>query len=150
VTGHTVGVGVGATLITEALPEPTRTLRLLERERVTLFRGWPDQAEALARHVRDAGADLSTPAAGKSGCVAAARTAGTAGGTGEVFGMTETFGPCRGYPADTDMPESAWGSCGKPLPGMEIRIVDTDYGAPVRTGTAGTIQVCGPHVMRGM
>ena len=39
----------GATLITEEAPQPETTLRLLERERVTLFRGWPDQAEALAR-----------------------------------------------------------------------------------------------------
>ena len=31
----------GATLISEAQPEPERTLRLLERARVTLFRGWP-------------------------------------------------------------------------------------------------------------
>ncbi len=39
----------GATLVTEQIPQPETTLRLLERERVTLFRGWPDQAEALAR-----------------------------------------------------------------------------------------------------
>jgi len=44
------GVGANlATLITEQIPRPETTLRLLERERVTLFRGWPDQAEALAR-----------------------------------------------------------------------------------------------------
>jgi hypothetical protein len=35
------------------------TLRLLERERVTLFRGWPDQGEALARQSASVGADLS-------------------------------------------------------------------------------------------
>ena len=33
-------------------PEPARTLPFLERERVTLFRGWPDQAAALARDPR--------------------------------------------------------------------------------------------------
>ena len=31
--------------------------------------------------------------------------------------MTEAFGPYCGYPADTDMPRSAWGSCGKPFDG---------------------------------
>ena len=46
--------------------------------------------------------------------------------------MTESFGPYCGYRADTDMPESAWGSCGKPFPGMEVRIVDVDDGTPVR------------------
>ncbi|EUA26174.1 AMP-binding enzyme family protein [Mycobacterium intracellulare] len=49
----------GATLVTEELPRPETTLRLLERERVTLFRGWPDQAEALARHAGSVGVDLS-------------------------------------------------------------------------------------------
>ena len=34
----------GATLLTESTPEPGRTIHFLERERVTLFRGWPDQA----------------------------------------------------------------------------------------------------------
>ena len=38
----------GATLVTEEIPKPETTLRLLEREQVTLFRGWPDQAQALA------------------------------------------------------------------------------------------------------
>ena len=48
----------GATLVTEEIPRPEATLRLLERERVTLFRGWPDQAEALARHAGTVGVDL--------------------------------------------------------------------------------------------
>ena len=42
----------GATLLTEAMPEPERTLALLERERATLFRGWPDQAAAPRRRTR--------------------------------------------------------------------------------------------------
>ena len=50
----------GATLVTEPSPQPEATLRLLERERVTLFRGWPDQAEALARRADSVGADLSS------------------------------------------------------------------------------------------
>ena len=40
--------------------------------------------------------------------------------------MTEAFGPYCGYAADTDMPQTAWGSCGKPFPGMEVRIVDPE------------------------
>ena len=48
------------------------------------------------------------------------------------------------------MPESAWGSCGKPFPGMAVRIVDTGAGAPVPAGTVGMIQVRGPHILRGV
>jgi acyl-CoA synthetase (AMP-forming)/AMP-acid ligase II len=140
----------GATLITEAVPEPTQTLRLLERERVTLFRGWPDQAEALARHVRAAVVELSTLRPGSLEALLPPELRGPPGARAKLFGMTETFGPYCGYPADTDMPESAWGSCGKPFPGMEIRIVDTDTGAPVPAGIVGMIQVRGPHIMRGV
>ncbi len=50
----------GATLISEARPEPEHTLRLLEQARVTLFRGWPDQAATLAAHPGFADADLSS------------------------------------------------------------------------------------------
>jgi acyl-CoA synthetase (AMP-forming)/AMP-acid ligase II len=64
--------------------------------------------------------------------------------------MTESFGPYCGYPADTDMPHSAWGSCGKPFDGMEVRIVDPDTGQPVAAGTIGMIQIRGPHTLRGI
>jgi acyl-CoA synthetase (AMP-forming)/AMP-acid ligase II len=64
--------------------------------------------------------------------------------------MTESFGPYCGYRADTDMPRSAWGSCGKPFEGMEVRIVDPETGQPVPTGTVGVIQIRGPHTLRGI
>jgi acyl-coenzyme A synthetase/AMP-(fatty) acid ligase len=64
--------------------------------------------------------------------------------------MTESFGPYCGYPADTDMPRSAWGSCGKPFDGMQLRIVDPDTGRPVPAGTIGMIQIRGPHTLRGI
>jgi acyl-CoA synthetase (AMP-forming)/AMP-acid ligase II len=64
--------------------------------------------------------------------------------------MTEAFGPYCGYPADTDMPRSAWGSCGKPFAGTELRIVDPDTGEPVPAGTVGMIQIRGPNTLRGI
>jgi acyl-CoA synthetase (AMP-forming)/AMP-acid ligase II len=67
-----------------------------------------------------------------------------------LFGMTEAFGPFCGHPADTDMPPTAWGSCGKPFPGMEVRIVDPENGKPVAAGTVGMIQIRGPHTLRGI
>jgi acyl-CoA synthetase (AMP-forming)/AMP-acid ligase II len=73
-----------------------------------------------------------------------------AGARAKLFGMTESFGPYCGYPADTDMPRSAWGSCGKPFAGMEVRIVDPDTGQPVPADTIGVIQIRGPHTLRGV
>src|SRR6516165_6523678 len=143
----------GATLVTEEIPRPETTLRLLESERVTLFRGWPDQAETLARHADAAGADLSALRPGSLDALLPPDQRAQPGARATLFGMTEAFGPYCGYPADTDMPPSAWGSCGKPFPGMEVRIVDPDNphtGEPVATGTVGMIQIRGPHTLRGI
>lgn len=140
----------GATLFTEEVPHPQTTLRLLERERVTLFRGWPEQAEALAHQADSVGADLSSLRPGSLEALLSPDQRAQPGARAKLFGMTEAFGPYCGYRADTDMPRSAWGSCGKPFDGMEVRIVDPDTGAPARTGTVGMIQIRGPHVMRGI
>ena len=140
----------GATLVTEPTPRPDTTLRLLEREGVTLFRGWPDQAEALARQADSVGADLSALKPGSLEALLPPDQRAAPGARAKLFGMTEAFGPYCGYPADTDMPRSAWGSCGKPFDGTEVRIVDPDSGQPVPTGTVGMIQIRGPHTLRGI
>jgi acyl-CoA synthetase (AMP-forming)/AMP-acid ligase II len=140
----------GATLVTEEIPRPETTLRLLERERVTLFRGWPDQAEALARQSASVGADLSALRSGSLEALLPPEQRAEPGARAKLFGMTESFGPYCGYRADTDMPRSAWGSCGKPFDGMEVRIVDPDTGQPVPADTIGMIQIRGPHTLRGM
>ncbi len=138
----------GATLVTEEVPRPETTLRLLESERVTLFRGWPDQAEALARHAGTV--DLSALRPGSLEALLPPKLRAEPGARATLFGMTETFGPYCGYPADTDMPPAARGSCGEPFPGMEIRVIDPEGGAPVASGTVGEIQIRGPHTLRGI
>jgi acyl-CoA synthetase (AMP-forming)/AMP-acid ligase II len=149
-SGVLSALAAGATLVTEEIPRPEATLRLLERERVTLFRGWPDQAEALARQSASVGADLSALRPGSLEALLPPEQRAEPGARARLFGMTEAFGPYCGYPADTDMPRSAWGSCGKPFAGMEVRIVDPATGEAVPSGTVGMIQIRGPHIMRGM
>ncbi|WP_409435177.1 class I adenylate-forming enzyme family protein [Mycobacterium sp. SMC-14] len=138
----------GATLITEEIPKPETTLALVESERVTLFRGWPDQAQELARHAGSA--DLSALRPGSLEALLPPELRAEPGARANLFGMTESFGPYCGFASDTDMPQSAWGSCGKPFEGMEVRIVDIDTAEPVPAGTVGEIQLRGPHVLRGI
>jgi acyl-CoA synthetase (AMP-forming)/AMP-acid ligase II len=140
----------GATLVTEEIPRPETTLHLLEREQVTLFRGWPDQAEALARQSASVGADLAALLPGSLEALLPPEQRSVPGARAKLFGMTESFGPYCGYRADTDMPRSAWGSCGKPFDGMQVRIVDPETGQPVPAGTIGMIQIRGPHTLRGI
>lgn len=134
-------LAAGATLVTEAIPHPDTTLELLRRQRVTLFRGWPDQAAALARHLDAPLPDLRP---GSLEALLPVHLRGRPGARANLFGMTETFGPYCGYPADTDMPESAWGSCGKPFPGVEVRIAEPGEDA------VGMIEVRGRHILRGI
>jgi acyl-CoA synthetase (AMP-forming)/AMP-acid ligase II len=140
----------GATLITEAEPSPERTLRLLERERVTLFRGWPDQATALASHPAFASANLSTLKPGSLDGVLPVEMRGRPGTRPILFGMTETFGPYCADPLDRDLPPEKYGSLGRVFDGIEVAIIDPETGAPLPHGEVGEIHLRGPNVMRGI
>ncbi|MGW0176586.1 class I adenylate-forming enzyme family protein [Rhodococcus sp. NPDC003322] len=141
-------LAAGATLVTEEVPSPESTLKLLERERVTLFRGWPDQAQALA--AEGARADLSSLRPGSLEALLPAELRSAPGARANLFGMTESFGPYSGHAADTDMPRTAWGSCGRPFDGVELRIVDTRTGETAPVGTVGEIRLRGTHLLRGI
>ena len=140
----------GATLLTEAVADPSTTLPFLERERVTLFRGWPDQAERLARHPAFAETDLSTLRPGSLQGVLPEGSRSASGARANLFGMTESCGPYSGYRLDQDLPRAKWGSCGRPLAGVEVRIVDPDSDDPLEVGQAGAIEIRGPNMMRGI
>jgi acyl-CoA synthetase (AMP-forming)/AMP-acid ligase II len=143
-------LAAGATLVSDAEPEPTRTLALLAREQVTLFRGWPEQAAALAAHPAFATTDLSSLKPGSLDAVLAPEHRRPPGTRSNLFGMTESFGPYSADPLDTDLPPDKQGSCGRPFPSMEVRIVDVDTGAEVAPGEHGEIQLRGPNLMRGI
>ena len=140
----------GATLITEAEPKPEQTLRLLERERVTLFRGWPDQAAALASHPAFAHADLSSLKPASLDAVLPPPLRGKPAARPILFGMTETFGPYCADPLDRDLPADKHGSLGRPFKGIEVRIVDPETCSPLPHGQIGEIQVRGPNIMRAI
>lgn len=138
----------GATLLTEAAPAPARTLDLLHRGRVTLFRGWPDQADALAAEAGRLGVPLPAVRPASLPGLLAPESRPVPGARANLFGMTETFGPYCGEHLDRDLPPRAHGSCGRPFPGVELRIVDPETGAEL-TGATGEIQVRG-QLMRGL
>jgi acyl-CoA synthetase (AMP-forming)/AMP-acid ligase II len=140
----------GATLITEAAADPEQTIHLLEREKVTLFRGWPDQAARIAAHPRFASADLSHLRGGSLAAVLPPSQRPATGARANLLGMTETFGPYCGARLDVDLPKSKHGSCGRPFDGVEVRVVDAETGSPVEPGQPGEIALRGPNLMRGI
>jgi acyl-CoA synthetase (AMP-forming)/AMP-acid ligase II len=140
----------GATLLTESSPEPEQTVRFLERERATLFRGWPDQAARIAAHSTFASADLSSLRPGSLAAVLPQAQRPRPGARANLFGMTESGGPYCGARLDVDLPAAKHGSCGRPFAGIEVRIVDPETGKVAAPGVSGEIQLRGPNMMRGI
>lgn len=139
-----------ATLLAESEPSPARTIAFLERERATLFRGWPDQAVKVASDPSFASADLSSLRPGSLDAVLPAELRARPGARANLFGMTETFGPYCGSRLDRELPDGKLGSCGQPFDGVEVRIVDPETRAPLAPGQQGEIEVRGPNLMRGI
>ncbi|GAA3388708.1 class I adenylate-forming enzyme family protein [Cryptosporangium minutisporangium] len=140
----------GATLVTEAEPEPGRTLRFLERSGVTLFRGWPDQAQRLAAHPDFRATDLSRLRPASLPALLPDDRRPPPGARAALLGMTETMGPYSGARLDEDLPDGKAGSCGRPFAGIEARIVAPGTETEVDAGTEGEIRVRGRAVMRGI
>jgi acyl-CoA synthetase (AMP-forming)/AMP-acid ligase II len=140
----------GATLLTEAEPEPASTLAFLERERVTLFRGWPDQAAKLAAHPAFPRAVLSSLGDGSLPAVLSSDRRPAPGARPNVFGMTESFGPYCGDRLDVDMPREKFGSCGRPFADVEVRIADQETGEEMAEDEPGEIWIRGRNILRGI
>ncbi|MFC8905819.1 AMP-binding protein, partial [Micromonospora sp. NPDC057140] len=64
----------------------------------------------------------------------------------DAYGSTETCGAITMNPPDGAGPD---GSCGLPVPGVDVRIVDPGTGREVGTGAEGEVWVRGPSVMVG-
>jgi acyl-coenzyme A synthetase/AMP-(fatty) acid ligase len=137
-------------LLTEDVPEPERTIRFLEREGATLFRGWPDQAARIAAHPVFATAKLDSLRPASLPAVLPPVLRPRPGARANLFGMTETAGPYCGARLDRDLPAVKHGSCGQPFAGIEVRIVDPEGGAVVAPGVEGEIELRGPSMMRGI
>ena len=140
----------GATLLTEAEPEPGAHPALLQRERATLFRGWPDQAARLAAHPAFRGGRPVVARRGSLAAVLPPERRPAPGARANLFGMTETFGPYCGDRLDLDLPPEANGSCGRPFADVEVRIADPDTGDGVAAGEQGEIWLRGPNLLRGI
>lgn len=141
----------GACMICEEAFEPGSTLDLIERERVTLVAGWPHYAKAMTEHPSFPDRDLSAVRAGNLYAVLpeAVRPADPELRSNSL-GMTETCGPHTIDRMDVDLPESLRGSFGRPVPGLEHRIVDPESGAELPPGESGEICVRGYSVMQGL
>lgn len=149
-TGLGLAVAAGATLVLTDRFDPVETLDLVREHRVTsvpaapaMFQAWcmvPDARSALAtvRLFSSGGSPLPIP-------VQERFTEHTGHEVFEGYGMTETA-PVVATTLVSGVPRP--GSVGRPLPGLEVRLID-DSGGDVDEGDPGELWVRGPSVFRG-
>ena len=149
--GGFVGVALsalhsGGAVLLQDVFDPAAAVDLMERHHCTVFFGWPHQAEAIAR---EPGFDRERihlhkgPGANAPWAEALLAEDHHCVGT---WGMSET-GPMAACSHHRDSLDERRSSHGRPMPGLELRIVD-DSNCPVATGTAGEITVRGSSLMR--
>jgi acyl-coenzyme A synthetase/AMP-(fatty) acid ligase len=140
----------GATTLCEAVFDPERTLRFLERERATLAIGWPHFGKALAEHPSRGERDLSRLRGGNVPEILPPEICPREPDLrANALGMTETCGP-HTWGGEGRLPERLRGSFGTALPGVEHCVVDPDTGQPLPPGTPGEICVRGTSLMLGL
>jgi acyl-CoA synthetase (AMP-forming)/AMP-acid ligase II len=144
----------GATMYPLPVFDVPTVLRLVASERITMLPGPPTVFQTILNHPDLATFDLSSVRSSVTGAavvpVEVVRQMREVLGIGTVvtgYGMTETTGTismCR----HDDPPEVIATTVGKPIPGVEVRIVD-DAGRDVPEGDPGELIVRGFNVMQG-
>lgn len=127
-----------------------RALELIERERCSVYYGTPNIALALWEHPDRPRRDLSSLRTGAAiGPPPAMQMVMDLGAREicNVYGLTECYGNSNVTDAG-DPAEVRRQSCGYPLPGMEIRIVDRDTRRPLPPGEVGEVLIRG-HLTPG-
>ncbi|OBH45847.1 class I adenylate-forming enzyme family protein [Mycobacterium mantenii] len=123
-------------------------LRLVSEHRVTTTFMVPTMLQRILDHPDFAGTDLTSLVAIAYGAAAApvrlvrrAMTALPHVAFANVFGQTETLGAYTTLMPDDHRDPARAGSVGRPLPGVDVRVVDPDTGSDVETGTVGELWV---------
>ncbi|HEV8212142.1 MAG TPA: long-chain fatty acid--CoA ligase [Vicinamibacterales bacterium] len=147
------GIGIGAELVLHTRFDPKAALEDISAKGITVFCGVPTMFTALLDHPDTPRHDLrSLKYCGSGGAplpveVAQRYTRLTGCRISEGWGMTETsptgtFTPVRG--------KSKAGSCGIPLPCIELRLLSLDDATRyVGPGEKGELCIKGPNVMNG-
>jgi fatty-acyl-CoA synthase len=135
----------GGRIVLQETVDPGSALELLQTERCTIMAGW-HQARPLLDHPDFARRQLFL----KKGTyhVLAERLLGHDHHAIGVYGMSETA-TCVSASRWDDPEPVRCGTFGRPLEGMEVRVVDPQTRAPQPAGETGEIVVKGPTLMEG-
>jgi acyl-CoA synthetase (AMP-forming)/AMP-acid ligase II len=136
----------GARLICSSA-EPEKMLELLEAEQPTMCNGVASTVLSLARHPSFPDRDLSSLRRGNLYPIMPANVRPVDPELrSNLLGMTETGSVSLWGNGDIDLPDSERGTFGKPVEGIEARVVDADS---AEDSSEGEFWVRGPNLMQG-
>jgi fatty-acyl-CoA synthase len=142
----------GSTLVLQEQFDPPETLELIESEEITVFHGVPTMFELLMRDRSFRGSRLSTLRTGiVAGSPVSEDLVNRIRGWCQVqiaYGLTET-GPTVTITRDEDPPDLRQTTVGRPLDGVEVKVVDLKTGDLHGPEAVGELAVHGPNVMAG-
>jgi acyl-CoA synthetase (AMP-forming)/AMP-acid ligase II len=140
----------GGTLVCSNAAEASGVLDLLERTRPTMVNGFAQSVAHLAKDPSFPHRDLTSI---KRGNLYPIMTKDVRPADPELhhnmLGMTETGSVCLASEDETQQPECRRGSFGRPVPGIEGKVIDPDTGAAQAVGEVGELCLRGPALMEG-
>jgi acyl-CoA synthetase (AMP-forming)/AMP-acid ligase II len=142
------GLYFGNTSVVQERFDAAEWLRLVQQHRVGTAFLVPTMLQRILDHRDFASTDLSSLIAIAYGAAAApvalvrrAMAALPHVAFANVFGQTETLGAYTTLLPEDHRDPNRVGSVGKPLPGVEVRVVDPDTGTDVEPGAVGELWV---------
>jgi long-chain acyl-CoA synthetase len=146
----------GDTSVIQPRFDAARWLEIVSEHRIASVFLVPTMLARILDHPAFASTDLSAlrvisygAAAAPSALIERAMASLPHVGFANVFGQTETLGAYTTLGPDDHRDPRRVGSVGRPLPGVELRIVDPDTEADVATGEVGEIWMKGSQNVRG-
>ena len=135
----------GAIILQERF-DAGEAIEIIERERCTVVYATPNMVRAIADHPGGRRKRLASLRTGVTiGTPEQVRLLADGLGAREVcnvYGLTETYGNCTVTDARDPIDVRA-ATVGRPLPGVEVAIADTETGRPLPAGEVGEIRVRG-------
>jgi long-chain acyl-CoA synthetase len=148
-----LGISIGAKLVLMPRFELEPTLKVIQKEKPTLFPGVPRLYIAINEAKETAKYDLTSVGACLSGAaplplaVAEKFKSITGATVVEGYGLTETSPITHANPLDG---RARPGSIGLPIPDTDCRIVDLeDWTKDMPQGQLGELAIAGPQIMKG-
>jgi len=144
----------GATIAPLPLFDVAATMRLVEREAITVLPGPPTLYTTLLDHPERASFDLSSLRVAVTGAttvpvvmIERLRAELALDTVVTAYGLTESCGTATMCLPDDD-PATVAATCGAPVPGVEVRVVDA-AGEALPAGEPGEVLIRGYNVTRG-